>query len=163
MSSKRALEEKAKIWAILTFLNAARPGNFAYKLAGFSPSSLYFSHTQSTLHYEPYSSWTYATRQTTTRWLWWLARQTGRQDHCWWWGCNRSSCWLGKNEQPAIYSTWSNCFYLSLFYPQFVRTKDLPKLHRVLGSNSVVTMDYRPDRLNIHVDDDKKVKGVNYG
>ncbi|SAM00134.1 hypothetical protein [Absidia glauca] len=45
----------------------------------------------------------------------------------------------------------------------FVRTKDLPKLHRVLGSNSMMTMDYRPDRLNIHIDDDKKVKGVNYG
>ncbi|CAO3590925.1 unnamed protein product [Absidia cylindrospora] len=46
---------------------------------------------------------------------------------------------------------------------KFVRASELPTSHRILGKNSVATMDYRPDRLNIHVDDDKKVKGVNYG
>lgn len=41
--------------------------------------------------------------------------------------------------------------------------KDLPKEHRVLGENSMKTMDHRPERLNVHVDDKGVVKGVSHG
>ncbi|KAL9542203.1 hypothetical protein MBANPS3_008730 [Mucor bainieri] len=44
-----------------------------------------------------------------------------------------------------------------------VRKKDLPKLSRVLAPNSVATMDFRPDRLNVRVDHTMRVTGVNYG
>ncbi|MFS2317914.1 I78 family peptidase inhibitor [Maricaulis sp. D1M11] len=33
-----------------------------------------------------------------------------------------------------------------------VNRADLPALLRVLGPNSVATMDYRPERMNVHVD-----------
>ncbi|KAI8979768.1 hypothetical protein BDF20DRAFT_819847 [Mycotypha africana] len=46
---------------------------------------------------------------------------------------------------------------------EYVRKKDLPKPHRVLAPNSLATMDYRPDRLNIRVDHTMRVTGVNYG
>ncbi|CAO3615509.1 unnamed protein product [Cunninghamella blakesleeana] len=41
--------------------------------------------------------------------------------------------------------------------------RDLPTHHRILPPNAMRTMDYRPERLNIHVNADKKVTGVNYG
>ncbi|KAF2131784.1 hypothetical protein P153DRAFT_395091 [Dothidotthia symphoricarpi CBS 119687] len=41
--------------------------------------------------------------------------------------------------------------------------KDLPEVHRVLKPDSTMTMDHRPDRLNIHVDDDGTVKKVVHG
>ncbi|ORX57595.1 hypothetical protein DM01DRAFT_1406133 [Hesseltinella vesiculosa] len=44
-----------------------------------------------------------------------------------------------------------------------VRRNELPSLHRVLAPNSVCTMDYRPERLNIRVDDSNKVHAVYYG
>ncbi|CEG80156.1 hypothetical protein RMATCC62417_14530 [Rhizopus microsporus] len=46
---------------------------------------------------------------------------------------------------------------------EYVRVKDLPKPNRVLFANSIITMDYRTERLNVHVDDNMKVKGVSYG
>ncbi|RCH96702.1 hypothetical protein CU098_009192 [Rhizopus stolonifer] len=46
---------------------------------------------------------------------------------------------------------------------EYVRRKDLPKPSRVIPKNSMITMDFRPDRLNVHVDDRKKITGVNYG
>lgn len=39
----------------------------------------------------------------------------------------------------------------------------LPKLSRVINPDSVVTMDYRQDRLNVYVDDKGKVDRVNCG
>ncbi|KAI8645077.1 hypothetical protein BD408DRAFT_412209 [Parasitella parasitica] len=44
-----------------------------------------------------------------------------------------------------------------------VRTKDLPNPSRVLRPDSMMTMDYRPERLNIKVDHSMRVTGVNYG
>ena len=41
--------------------------------------------------------------------------------------------------------------------------KDLPKEHRVLEPNSMKTMDHRPDRLNVHVDDKGIVRDVSHG
>jgi hypothetical protein len=41
--------------------------------------------------------------------------------------------------------------------------QDLPKEHRVLKPDSMSTMDHKPERLNIHVDDDGTVKNVRYG
>ncbi|KAI8081959.1 uncharacterized protein B0P05DRAFT_538790 [Gilbertella persicaria] len=46
---------------------------------------------------------------------------------------------------------------------EYVRTQDLPKLHRVLPPNSMATMDFRPDRLNVQVDHSMRCTGVNYG
>ncbi|KAJ5086438.1 hypothetical protein NUU61_007745 [Penicillium alfredii] len=41
--------------------------------------------------------------------------------------------------------------------------KDLPESHRVLKPGDMKTMDHKPERLNIHVDDDGTVRDVNYG
>ncbi|KAI8941293.1 hypothetical protein NX059_002522 [Plenodomus lindquistii] len=40
---------------------------------------------------------------------------------------------------------------------------DLPKEHRVLKPDSMSTMDFQPERLNVHVDDDGTVKKVTKG
>ncbi|EDN06813.1 peptidase inhibitor I78 family protein, nitrosative stress-induced transcript [Histoplasma capsulatum] len=41
--------------------------------------------------------------------------------------------------------------------------KDLPAVHRVIKPGMAMTMDYKPDRLNVHVDEDGTVTGVVYG
>ncbi|KAF2471955.1 uncharacterized protein BDR25DRAFT_302781 [Lindgomyces ingoldianus] len=41
--------------------------------------------------------------------------------------------------------------------------QDLPKEHRVLKPDSMSTMDFKPDRLNIHVGEDGTVTNVKYG
>ncbi|KAF2019024.1 hypothetical protein BU24DRAFT_489068 [Aaosphaeria arxii CBS 175.79] len=41
--------------------------------------------------------------------------------------------------------------------------QDLPKEHRVLQPDSMSTMDHKPERLNIHVDEEGTVKKVRYG
>ncbi|KAJ4353365.1 uncharacterized protein N0V89_005094 [Didymosphaeria variabile] len=41
--------------------------------------------------------------------------------------------------------------------------QDLPQEHRVLQPDSMSTMDHRPDRLNVHVDEQGTVKNVRYG
>ncbi|CDS06354.1 hypothetical protein LRAMOSA08882 [Lichtheimia ramosa] len=51
----------------------------------------------------------------------------------------------------------------SLGAHEVIREKDLPKPHRVLPPNGVMTMDYRPDRLNIFVDENRRVNNVNNG
>ncbi|EUC50210.1 hypothetical protein COCMIDRAFT_82678 [Bipolaris oryzae ATCC 44560] len=44
----------------------------------------------------------------------------------------------------------------------FAKT-DLPEKHRVLGPDSMKTMDFNPDRLNVHVDEDGTVKDITHG
>ncbi|KAF9885963.1 hypothetical protein FE257_012138 [Aspergillus nanangensis] len=41
--------------------------------------------------------------------------------------------------------------------------KDLPDSHRILKPGDAMTMDYRPDRLNVHTDDSGVVHDVNFG
>ncbi|GFF77377.1 hypothetical protein IFM47457_04387 [Aspergillus lentulus] len=41
--------------------------------------------------------------------------------------------------------------------------KDLPEHHRVLRPGDGMTMDHRPERLNIHLDEEDKVKDVHFG
>ena len=41
--------------------------------------------------------------------------------------------------------------------------KDLPAYNRVLLPNSIMTRDYQIDRLNVHIDDNRKVERVYYG
>ncbi|KAF2748121.1 hypothetical protein M011DRAFT_467171 [Sporormia fimetaria CBS 119925] len=41
--------------------------------------------------------------------------------------------------------------------------QDLPEEHRVLGPDSMSTMDHKPERLNVHVDEDGTVRNVRYG
>ena len=41
--------------------------------------------------------------------------------------------------------------------------KDLPEKCRVIGPNSVITMEFRTDRLNVYVMEDGVVSRVNYG
>ncbi|KAF2866779.1 hypothetical protein BDV95DRAFT_631581 [Massariosphaeria phaeospora] len=41
--------------------------------------------------------------------------------------------------------------------------EDLPKEHRVLRPDSMKTMDHKPERMNIHVDDDGTVKDIKFG
>ncbi|KAI9470380.1 hypothetical protein LPJ78_003700 [Coemansia sp. RSA 989] len=38
----------------------------------------------------------------------------------------------------------------------------LPELHRVVEANGIMTMDYRPDRLNVHLDEDDKCKNISW-
>jgi len=42
-------------------------------------------------------------------------------------------------------------------------TTKLPKRTRVIHPNTAVTMDHRPDRLNVHVGEDGKISRVDCG
>ncbi|GAB7363917.1 hypothetical protein MBLNU230_g4480t1 [Neophaeotheca triangularis] len=44
----------------------------------------------------------------------------------------------------------------------FAKT-DLPKEHRIVKEGDMMTMDHKPDRLNIHTGDDGTVKKVTHG
>jgi hypothetical protein len=44
----------------------------------------------------------------------------------------------------------------------FAKT-DLPKEHRILKPDSMKTMDYKPERLNIHVGEDGTVQKTSQG
>jgi hypothetical protein len=48
-------------------------------------------------------------------------------------------------------------------YGQTFAKTDLPKEHRILKPDSMKTMDFKPDRVNIHVDDDGTVKSISQG
>lgn len=52
---------------------------------------------------------------------------------------------------------------LTISVKQTFAKQDLPKEHRVLKPDSMSTMDHKPERLNIHVDEDGTVKNVRYG
>lgn len=41
--------------------------------------------------------------------------------------------------------------------------RELPELHRVIPPGAMVTKDFRPDRLNVHVKDDGTVSHVTHG
>ncbi|RMJ23022.1 Peptidase inhibitor I78 family [Aspergillus sp. HF37] len=41
--------------------------------------------------------------------------------------------------------------------------RDLPEGHRVLAPDSLQTLDYRPERLNVLLDEDETVRDVNFG
>ncbi|KAE8135493.1 hypothetical protein BDV38DRAFT_139989 [Aspergillus pseudotamarii] len=41
--------------------------------------------------------------------------------------------------------------------------KDLPESHRILKPGDMKTMDYKPERLNVHLDDKGTVHDVNFG
>ncbi|KAE8359026.1 hypothetical protein BDV27DRAFT_149950 [Aspergillus caelatus] len=41
--------------------------------------------------------------------------------------------------------------------------KDLPESHRILKPGDMRTMDYKPERLNVHLDDKGTVHDVNFG
>lgn len=41
--------------------------------------------------------------------------------------------------------------------------KDLPKEHRIVPEGGMMTMDHKPERLNIHTDDKGIVKKVTHG
>lgn len=45
---------------------------------------------------------------------------------------------------------------------QVFLSKNLPKPFRVLKRDSFMTMDYRPERMNVTVDDNNKITGVNF-
>ncbi|RJE24271.1 Peptidase inhibitor I78 family [Aspergillus sclerotialis] len=41
--------------------------------------------------------------------------------------------------------------------------KDLPENHRILRAGDPATMDFRPDRLNVLLDETDTVRDVNFG
>ncbi|KAF2089085.1 hypothetical protein K490DRAFT_39037 [Saccharata proteae CBS 121410] len=41
--------------------------------------------------------------------------------------------------------------------------KDLPSEHRVVKEGEMLSMDHKPDRMNIHVGDDGTVRKVTHG
>jgi hypothetical protein len=66
-----------------------------------------------------------------------------------------------------LLSPLQQCVFCPPIHPadasQTFAKKDLPKEHRVLGPDSFSTADFKPERLNIHVDEDGTVKGVKFG
>lgn len=40
---------------------------------------------------------------------------------------------------------------------------DLPKEHRIVPEGGMMTMDHKPDRLNLHTDENGVVKNVTHG
>ncbi|PTB67662.1 hypothetical protein BBK36DRAFT_1116043 [Trichoderma citrinoviride] len=42
-------------------------------------------------------------------------------------------------------------------------TRDLPEVHRIIKPGSIVTKDFRPERLNIHLKEDGTVSHVQHG
>lgn len=46
---------------------------------------------------------------------------------------------------------------------KFVNEDDLPKKKRVIKPGYMVTMDYDPERLNVHIRDDFYIKDVKWG
>lgn len=46
---------------------------------------------------------------------------------------------------------------------QFVKRSQLPKLHRVIPPGGIVTLDFRPDRLNLRVTASKAIQSVSFG
>ena len=63
-------------------------------------------------------------------------------------------CGMRRNRRFQL--TWILC-------PQTFCKKDLPEQCRVIGPNQMVTMDFRPDRLNVHVREDGVVSHVRHG
>ena len=49
------------------------------------------------------------------------------------------------------------------FRRQCFAKQDLPESHRIVKPGDFTTMDYRPERLNIHLDENENVRDVNYG
>lgn len=41
--------------------------------------------------------------------------------------------------------------------------RDLPEVHRIIKPGSIVTKDFRPERLNIHLNEDGTVSHVRHG
>ena len=50
-----------------------------------------------------------------------------------------------------------------LIKPQTFAKEDLPKEHRVVNDDSMMTMDHNPKRMNVHTDDDGTVRDVKFG
>jgi hypothetical protein len=46
---------------------------------------------------------------------------------------------------------------------QVVRRRELPKLHRIIKPGSMVTMDHRPNRLNVKVDKNNRIIDTYFG
>ncbi|RUS20041.1 hypothetical protein BC937DRAFT_86502 [Endogone sp. FLAS-F59071] len=46
---------------------------------------------------------------------------------------------------------------------QVVRDSQLPAIHRVARINTMLTMDYRPTRLNVKIDENNKILAVSFG
>lgn len=46
---------------------------------------------------------------------------------------------------------------------RIVTRGQLPLVHRVIPPGSVVTLDYRKERMNVHLDENDVVKKVKYG
>jgi hypothetical protein len=46
---------------------------------------------------------------------------------------------------------------------QIVRRRDLPKTHRVIKPNEMITADYRSDRLNIRLDENNRIIRTDFG
>jgi hypothetical protein len=44
-----------------------------------------------------------------------------------------------------------------------VHERDIPKPYRIVRPGAFVTMDYAPDRLNVHVDDQNRITRINFG
>ncbi|KAJ9606768.1 hypothetical protein H2200_008777 [Cladophialophora chaetospira] len=70
-------------------------------------------------------------------------------------GDNKTNDWMNKLMGKNLGNTTNETTFAK---------KDLPKEHRIVDSDGgMMTMDHKPDRLNIHVDKDGTVKKVTHG
>lgn len=67
------------------------------------------------------------------------------------------------SRQPYTEAAWPESVQTFANTQQTFAKQDLPKEHRVVQPGSMMTMDHKPDRLNIHVGDDGTVQKVRYG
>ncbi|KAG9186978.1 hypothetical protein G6011_10086 [Alternaria panax] len=63
---------------------------------------------------------------------------------------------------PTTFCTAQTSALMHRHTQTFAKT-DLPQQHRVLKPDTMKTMDFKPDRLNVHVDEDGTVKDVTKG
>lgn len=59
--------------------------------------------------------------------------------------------------------TESEAMASSLPKNKIVTREQLPLVHRVIPPGSMVTLDYRKERMNVHLDENDNVKSVKYG
>ncbi|MGW7412831.1 I78 family peptidase inhibitor [Streptomyces sp. NPDC054863] len=46
---------------------------------------------------------------------------------------------------------------------RLVHERDIPKPYRIIPPGAMITQDYAPDRLNLHVDDRNTITRINFG
>ncbi|OMJ10632.1 hypothetical protein AYI69_g2050 [Smittium culicis] len=76
---------------------------------------------------------------------------------------NTTALDMWSSRLVGLYIQRNKCKSLNVSADKIFYEKDLPDPYRILKPDSIATMDFRFDRLNVNTDFDYKVKFVNYG